>query len=276
MIWMVNGSGSPTLPPIGWRDPAGTLVTCSWQVHLLEALVPDAKDPKSDKNGYSIPVILVLLVIFLNNRYSSLMNPDPVRCALSERFGWIALDFVNTLVITRSGPVDAFRTVDLLVSWMDLADPPGWPDLKPKGLTASRILHAEAVRLRVAIDALLSATAARERMTASIGDTLGRPLRWVRTQNRIVGDTPSALTLECERERLHPAGALGPIAEDAVRLVASVPATRLRRCRADDCLRWFADTSKGGRRSWCSMATCGNRAKAARFRARHEGAVDAT
>lgn len=204
------------------------------------------------------------------------MTPEPVRCALSERFGWIALDFVNTVVVTRSGPVDAFSTVDLLVSWMDLANPPGWSDLQPQRLTDRRILHAEAVRLRATIDALLSSATTRETMTASIGYALGRPLTWVRTQHRIVGDTSSALTLECRREALHPAGALGPIVEDAVRLVASVPAIRLRRCRAHDCLRWFADTSKSGRRSWCSMATCGNRAKAARFRARHEGAVDAT
>ena len=42
---------------------------------------------------------------------------------------------------------------------------------------------------------------------------------------------------------------------------------RIRVCDSDTC-RWvFYDTSRTGRRRWCDMATCGNRAKAARHRA---------
>ena len=43
---------------------------------------------------------------------------------------------------------------------------------------------------------------------------------------------------------------------------------RLRVCANDGC-RWrFIDRSPGGRRRWCDMRTCGNRAKVARHRAR--------
>jgi predicted RNA-binding Zn ribbon-like protein len=43
---------------------------------------------------------------------------------------------------------------------------------------------------------------------------------------------------------------------------------RIRICDNDTC-RWvFFDTSRTARRRWCDMATCGNRAKAARHRAR--------
>jgi predicted RNA-binding Zn ribbon-like protein len=43
---------------------------------------------------------------------------------------------------------------------------------------------------------------------------------------------------------------------------------RIRICDNDVC-RWiFYDTSRTGRRRWCDMATCGNRAKAARHRAK--------
>lgn len=46
---------------------------------------------------------------------------------------------------------------------------------------------------------------------------------------------------------------------------------RLKACRSDDC-RWaFFDTSKNHSRAWCSMAVCGNRAKARAFRERHAG-----
>jgi predicted RNA-binding Zn ribbon-like protein len=47
---------------------------------------------------------------------------------------------------------------------------------------------------------------------------------------------------------------------------------RLKACRSDDC-RWaFFDASKNHSRAWCSMASCGNRAKARAFRERHAGA----
>jgi len=39
---------------------------------------------------------------------------------------------------------------------------------------------------------------------------------------------------------------------------------RIRTCAADDCILHFYDDSRSGRRRWCSMATCGNRAKARR------------
>ncbi|MDE3720434.1 CGNR zinc finger domain-containing protein [Nocardiopsis sp. N85] len=43
---------------------------------------------------------------------------------------------------------------------------------------------------------------------------------------------------------------------------------RIRRCAHPDCVLYFYDTSKNGTRRWCSMAGCGNRAKAARHHAR--------
>ena len=55
-------------------------------------------------------------------------------------------------------------------------------------------------------------------------------------------------------------------------LVAGHP-ERIKICDNDRC-RWvFYDTSRTSRRRWCDMATCGNRAKAARHRARSRGAV---
>jgi len=42
----------------------------------------------------------------------------------------------------------------------------------------------------------------------------------------------------------------------------------VRRCADPRCTRVFLDTSRNGTRRWCDMGTCGNRAKAARHRAR--------
>ncbi|WP_301169499.1 CGNR zinc finger domain-containing protein [Brevibacillus nitrificans] len=43
---------------------------------------------------------------------------------------------------------------------------------------------------------------------------------------------------------------------------------RIRACEHEDCILHFIDTSKSGKRRWCSMETCGNRHKAAEFYAR--------
>ena len=66
--------------------------------------------------------------------------------------------------------------------------------------------------------------------------------------------------------------ALAAVAEPLVALIASGDTGRLRICAHDGC-RWvFQDASRTGRRRWCSMETCGNRAKAARHRARKRAA----
>lgn len=44
-------------------------------------------------------------------------------------------------------------------------------------------------------------------------------------------------------------------------LLRTAPPGRLRRCDGAGCVLWFLDTSRNGRRRWCSMAGCGNRAK---------------
>ena len=46
----------------------------------------------------------------------------------------------------------------------------------------------------------------------------------------------------------------------------------IRACPADDCGYLFRDTSHG-RRRWCDMKTCGNRAKVQRFRERQKAEV---
>ncbi|MER5467553.1 CGNR zinc finger domain-containing protein [Streptomyces sp. NPDC002935] len=43
---------------------------------------------------------------------------------------------------------------------------------------------------------------------------------------------------------------------------------RIRRCAHETCVLHFFDTSRNGTRRWCSMAACGNRAKASRHYAR--------
>ena len=62
------------------------------------------------------------------------------------------------------------------------------------------------------------------------------------------------------------AGLLIPIVESAADALILGELVRVRRCADPRCGRVFQDETKNGRRRWCDMATCGNRAKAARHR----------
>jgi predicted RNA-binding Zn ribbon-like protein len=62
------------------------------------------------------------------------------------------------------------------------------------------------------------------------------------------------------------AGLVIPIVESAADALVLGELSRVRRCADPRCMRVFFDNTKNGRRRWCDMATCGNRAKAARHR----------
>jgi predicted RNA-binding Zn ribbon-like protein len=52
-------------------------------------------------------------------------------------------------------------------------------------------------------------------------------------------------------------------AANLLELLAETP-DRVRRCQNPACVLWFFDTTRNRTRRWCSMAACGNRAKARR------------
>ena len=62
--------------------------------------------------------------------------------------------------------------------------------------------------------------------------------------------------------------ALSSIARDALVHLRD-DRDRLRTCGGNDCPIVFLDVSRGGRRTWCSIARCGNRAKVRAHRTRN-------
>jgi predicted RNA-binding Zn ribbon-like protein len=69
--------------------------------------------------------------------------------------------------------------------------------------------------------------------------------------------------------------ALSRLAEPLVDELRAGNADRVRVCDNETCRGIFYDESRAGRRRWCDMASCGNRAKAARHRARVKAAAAA-
>lgn len=71
-----------------------------------------------------------------------------------------------------------------------------------------------------------------------------------------------------ERRWREPRTLLLPIAHAMGELLCEKDFALVRHCEGPTCTLWFHDTSKAHGRRWCSMAVCGNRAKAAAHRAR--------
>ena len=180
----------------------------------------------------------------------------------------LALDLLNTRGPLEGSPGDRLRTPELLLQWLSARGMGGerLDALRKSPAEASQLLR-EAQRLRDAVGRALEGL--RERRAASPDAVHGidRVLSECSVSSRLRGEG-SRLRLEEEATALSLAGLLRPIALSAAELLTASDPKRVRRCAAADCNAWFVDGSKGGRRRWCSMATCGNRAKAARHRRR--------
>jgi predicted RNA-binding Zn ribbon-like protein len=77
--------------------------------------------------------------------------------------------------------------------------------------------------------------------------------------------TPDGFIKRFEFDLSEPKKILVPIAESIVDLLCYGDLSYLRKCEREDCILYFYDTTKNHKRRWCSMAICGNRAKAAKF-----------
>lgn len=166
--------------------------------------------------------------------------PDP-RPLLGEP---LALDLVNTRWMSPAGRQDLLTDVPGLAVW-----------LRGAGLADSCDADAATlVAVRQTRDALIAVINDPLDVTAING-----VLDHGRVRRAIVDGVPVD-----ETELDDPAWRPGWLAADNyVQLVRHRP-DRIRPCANSDCILHFFDTSKNGTRRWCSMAGCGNRAKAAR------------
>ncbi|MFD8936328.1 CGNR zinc finger domain-containing protein [Streptomyces sp. NPDC059578] len=94
-----------------------------------------------------------------------------------------------------------------------------------------------------------------------------------RVVNAAAAHAPLAVCFTPGGERGWAPGATAPhllstVARDAIDLFTGPHADRVRECATDNCSLLFVDTSRPGRRRWCSMERCGNRHKVRAHRAR--------
>ncbi len=59
-----------------------------------------------------------------------------------------------------------------------------------------------------------------------------------------------------------------PLAQAIGKFLCQNEFESVKRCKGPKCILWFLDVSQNHTRHWCTMAICGNRAKAAAYRKR--------
>jgi len=182
----------------------------------------------------------------------------------------LALDLVNTIRVEDGRPADGLAGPGDLRGWLREH---GWPSGVTDRLAASpaeaALLLQEAGRLREAVGRALEAFATAAPVPEDALFAIDRVLASSRVVRRLDGGGPAPRLREEETES-QVLAVLAPLALGAAELLTGADAERVRRCASERCLEWFVDTSKGGRRRWCSMERCGNRAKAARHRRRRK------
>jgi predicted RNA-binding Zn ribbon-like protein len=201
----------------------------------------------------------------------SVPPPVPAFVFVGERL-W--LDFINTDDVRRGARVDVLRDFEQLIRWLEAttfldAERAGgirrraWQ--QPAGATASL---ADARRIRASLRALAERGAlvsdVRLATLAEINRVLGRSAGTRRVEPRPDGSFVRSFVPVGDAF----AGLMIPVVESAADALVTGELARVRRCADPRCLHVFYDNTKNGRRRWCDMSTCGNRAKAARHRKR--------
>jgi predicted RNA-binding Zn ribbon-like protein len=172
-----------------------------------------------------------------------------------------ALDFVNTRRERWRRDIECLRSPADLVEWLRQAKLLGEP------AAPTRRTLAAAVDLREAIDAGVRAAIAGEPPAADALALIDGRLPTARPE-LVVG--PDGLPRLGERAAADPLeAALAALALDGARMLGRPDEReRIRICGSDKCSARFFDRSPAAARRWCSMALCGNAAKARRYRAR--------
>lgn len=187
------------------------------------------------------------------------------------------LDFINTLELcTTRGhghhpgePHEALDSPDAAMAFLAERGLAHRPDLEQAAGTDPRARVRFLDRIRRARAAIREVFDAETEGRAAAQDAVDR-VNHILRHRPLVELTPG--TDGCGVGHRHvgepTAEALARLAEPLVEAIAEHRTDRFRICANDECRYVFLDESRTGRRRWCDMATCGNRAKVARHRER--------
>jgi len=174
--------------------------------------------------------------------------------------GELAIDLVNTEVVSHSQRHDLLAERDHLITWINT-------------LAEADIINHTQLQAPIeqwAAEALTSLRSLRillRQQFEHLADGFQAEPSWIAQLEAIVKQAPIAY--EWRNERLLPVPVGDPkdalltlIALNALQLLANDQLQHLHRCNNPECVLLFIDSNP--RRKWCSMKICGNRIKVTR------------
>jgi len=217
----------------------------------------------------------------VRNRWEPGPDPDPEPSTDDAPHGHqvapaVGLAFVNTLEHDRGRTQERLRTVGQALRWLHdhrllhletyRERKEAWEADPEAGERALERIHRMRRAMRELMDATVDGRAPDRRELEAVNRALRTPYTYV------LVPAADGVSLDHRHEGDPIEGALARLVESLAREVSQGRPERLRVCAEPSC-RWvFLDTSRSGRRKWCDMSTCGNRAKVARHRDRRRGA----
>ncbi len=190
----------------------------------------------------------------------------------------LAFEFLNTRELEDGRLVDRLASAEDALAWLTEHD---LVHADTASAERSR-LATEPARAALALDRVRRTRDALRELSDAVVEGRRPDAAAVGIVNGALRARPAdELVLDGDEIRLAHGHAADPFADALVRIAEPIVheigaghPERLRVCANDTC-RWvFFDSSRAGRRRWCDMTTCGNRAKAARHRARRRAAAN--
>jgi predicted RNA-binding Zn ribbon-like protein len=192
----------------------------------------------------------------------------------------LCVDFVNTLAPRGSTPAESLHNLREVLDWCSSnagmmgkagisadtrASIEGWGRAHPG---ADQSLFGETIALRESIYRILHGLASASDPPVDDLEALNRALA-ASPQRRCIERTKGGFGWRAETASPTVATMLAPVLWSAGALLTGPQLAQIRECANDECLWLFVDDSRNGTRRWCSMQSCGNRAKARRHYLRH-------
>jgi len=183
--------------------------------------------------------------------------------------GKLCVDFANT-IYPQNRPGGSIASWGELVGFLlatNLIRKDGYQRLVGLEVSAPDDVAAaylNALELREAISASLAAIAGKRPVATWCVQAINRVLRYTEGYEQLLAEGSGWRLGYVESEkRLE--WLLAAISRSAAEVIAEGPGAPVRKCGRPECVLYFYDMSRTGKRKWCQMAVCGNRAKAAAF-----------
>jgi predicted RNA-binding Zn ribbon-like protein len=164
----------------------------------------------------------------------------------------LGVDFINTEVNVKGQLVDLLLTESDVRAWLEQANIEA--DLE-RGIDVGKLLAFRQMARQV-----LSQIIEKEGVDSDAIATLNNSLQNYKMHYQLEQSTEGYQLIN-QNVCHSTADIIGLLAFELANMLASDQRAYLKRCLNSDCVLMFVDNSRSHKRRWCSMDTCGNRAK---------------